>query len=128
MDEGVKLGWFLQRRLLVRQSVDHAPPARDPDTQLGWGYVGTGPLQLSASLLAEALGERGVSSGLIRMFTFDVVAHLSEAGWQLTDQDVKEWSRLHANLRAGDERECPSCGRRNVTTISSEQRFDLGGF
>lgn len=75
--------------------VDGRPlPNRSPHSQeFQWGYGGSGPAALAASLLQDAV-DRGLlpqgAQNHYHAFKWAVVAHLPDE-WTLTEADLKRW-------------------------------------
>jgi hypothetical protein len=57
-----------------------------------WGYGGSGPAQLAIAILAHAYDD-AVAGDLYQRFKDEVVSHLPEEGWILTETDLDEWRR-----------------------------------
>ena len=59
-------------------------------TGFEWGYVGSGPAQLSLALLADALGDDERAVSLHQPFKREVVARLpARENWTLTDEEIR---------------------------------------
>ncbi|WP_437714965.1 DUF6166 domain-containing protein [Sorangium sp. So ce448] len=84
--------------MVIRSSGARAEqlPARDVDgtpVPLGWGYFGTGPLELASALLSDAIGPEAA-----RRFGWSfcvlVTALLpGDGGWSLTRSEVRAHAR-----------------------------------
>lgn len=58
-------------------------------TGFNWGYGGSGPAQLALALLADVLGDDERALAVYQNFKWRVVARLDNAGWELTDDEVR---------------------------------------
>ena len=75
-----------------------AGPVLDPQigirphspTGLEWGYMGSGPAQLSLAILVDFLGDVTQAEDLYQDFKNAVVVDLPEEEWTLSNQDVAE--------------------------------------
>ena len=69
--------------------ITHSP------TGFAWGYGGSGPAQLAAAILIDALGEhRGSDPRLYMPFKFAVVAGWDkDKGWSITEAQVLDCVR-----------------------------------
>lgn len=56
---------------------------------LNWAYGGSGPAQLALALLADVLDDDERALALYQDFKWSVVLHLDNAGWTLTDAEVR---------------------------------------
>jgi hypothetical protein len=118
--------------VVVQRSDGDGPPwkalphvAFHSPTGFEWGYGGSGPADLSLSLLCDALGvapssmrsyakgsirdfpvERYVSChavyGMHQRFKFEVVAKLDHNQWELTQDKISSWS-LRASAQDRDQ-------------------------
>ena len=78
---GSETGPVLDPQLGVRS---HSP------TGLEWGYLGSGPAQLSLAILVDYLGDVAQAEDLYQDFKKAVVVNLPEEEWTLSNQDVAE--------------------------------------
>ncbi|WP_441289450.1 DUF6166 domain-containing protein [Sorangium sp. KYC3313] len=84
--------------LVIKRSGERAEllPARDVDgapVALGWGYFGTGPLELASALLVDAIGPeaaRRFGWGFCVLVTALLPAN---GGWSLTRSEVRAHAR-----------------------------------
>ncbi|WP_437600293.1 DUF6166 domain-containing protein [Sorangium sp. So ce590] len=84
--------------LVIKRSGERAEllPARDVDgapVGLGWGYFGTGPLELASALLGDAIGPEAA-----RRFGWSFCVRVtsalpSDGGWTLTRSEVRTRAR-----------------------------------
>lgn len=70
---------------------DHSPAGFE------WGYGGSGPAQLALALLADALDDEYKALTLYQAYKQEVIAHLPQKEWQLTEQEVTEAARRLSN-------------------------------
>jgi len=64
---------------------------RDP-TGFSWGYGGSGPAELSRSILADFFGKQSRQVALYHDFKWNVIAGLKKGqSFQLTDSDITSW-------------------------------------
>jgi hypothetical protein len=79
---------------------DTVARATGPDVQHEWGYLGAGPADTAASLLADFLGEPQ-SRIVVQRFKQEVVARLPRyIRWTLEAEQVEGWLLGHAELVA----------------------------
>lgn len=64
--------------------VNHSPSG------LQWGYIGSGPAQLSLALLMDATGDERLSLRHYQDFKFMVVANW-EDDWSISQDDILDW-------------------------------------
>ena len=64
-------------------------------TGFAWGYMGSGPADLAASLLADHLGlSERPPPGFYQRFKQDVIAVLPiDEDWELTSAEIGKWIR-----------------------------------
>jgi hypothetical protein len=55
-----------------------------------WGYGGSGPADLALSILADVIGPEEAQD-LYQHFKWDVVSSLPREGWEMSEQEIKEW-------------------------------------
>jgi Family of unknown function (DUF6166) len=87
------------------------PAGTDPTFE--WGYGGTGPSDLAASILADHLG-RPVGHPLVQRFKDDVVVGLPRDGFVLEADVVASWCAVHRDALEADRLHhqttaCPQC-------------------
>lgn len=86
---------FVAERTADGRLVNQAPlqPRMDiyPHSPAGfeWGYGGSGPSQLALALCADALNNDARARRVYQNFKFQVVAKFPEAGWHLTEEQVR---------------------------------------
>jgi Family of unknown function (DUF6166) len=57
-----------------------------------WGYLGSGPAQLSLALLAHATGDDELASRLHQKFKFERIGKLAQdAAWLMTADEIRIW-------------------------------------
>lgn len=66
------------------QYVNHSPNGFE------WGYLGSGPAQLSFAILLDHFGDPGPARAFYQAFKFDVIAGLHHTVWELTSEQVAE--------------------------------------
>jgi hypothetical protein len=67
------------------QYVRHSP------TGFEWGYLGSGPAQLSFAILLDHFGgDPAPARVFYQSFKFDVIAGLSRPAWELTTEQIAE--------------------------------------
>lgn len=64
--------------------VNHSPSG------FQWGYLGSGPAQLSLALLLDATGEEALSLRHYQDFKFLVVANWAD-DWMISQSDILDW-------------------------------------
>ncbi|WP_437590452.1 DUF6166 domain-containing protein [Sorangium sp. So ce1000] len=84
--------------LVIKRSGERAEllPARDVDgapVGLGWGYFGTGPLELASALLADAIGPDAARRCGWWFCLLVTSALPSDGGWYLTRSEVRAHAR-----------------------------------
>lgn len=57
-----------------------------------WGYQGSGPAQLALAILARLKGPAFAQEHYQR-FKREVIAKLPKTAWELTAEDVEQWSK-----------------------------------
>ena len=62
----------------------HSPPG------LEWGYLGSGPAQLSLAILVDYLGDVAQAEDLYQDFKNAVVVNLPEGEWTLSNREVAD--------------------------------------
>lgn len=67
----------------LKHIVVHSP------TGFAWGYLGSGPADLSLSILADMLGKEPARS-LYMVFKERVIANLSKDPWVITEEDIQK--------------------------------------
>jgi hypothetical protein len=61
-----------------------------------WGYLGSGPSQLSFALLLEAMNNPDKCISLYHTFKEDVVSRWPQEGkWAITTEEILEWVKNH---------------------------------
>lgn len=66
--------------------------ANHSPTGFSWGYLGSGPTQLSLAILAHHLKNDKQALDLYQQFKFDVIAGLPEnTPWQITADQIDAW-------------------------------------
>ena len=78
---GSETGPLLDPQLDIRS---HSPRG------LEWGYMGSGPTQLSLAILVDYLGDVAQAEDLYQDFKSAVVVNLPEAEWALSNQEIAE--------------------------------------
>ncbi|WP_438017869.1 DUF6166 domain-containing protein [Sorangium sp. So ce315] len=73
--------------LLTARDVDGAPVG------LGWGYFGTGPLELASALLADAVGPEAARRCAWGFCVLVTALLPSAGGWSLTRSEVRAHAR-----------------------------------
>ena len=58
-------------------------------TGYGWAYCGSGPAQLALALAADVLGDDDRAQEVYQDLKFQLVARLPEAGWTLSEQQIR---------------------------------------
>ncbi|MGH9238783.1 MAG: DUF6166 domain-containing protein [Vicinamibacterales bacterium] len=72
-------------RLYHRSSgVSHSP------TGFEWGYGGSGPAELARALVKDVTGDQEPPAHLYQRFKFRVVGALPQAGWRLSEDEIRE--------------------------------------
>ena len=89
-DEGYTTQLSLEKSLQV---VDHSP------TGFKWGYQGSGPAQLAATILNEITGDPEIAREYYQMFKFDHVSHWGN-DFEITDFQVRDWLRSVGAVQA----------------------------
>ena len=74
---------------LLRHVEMHSP------TGFEWGYLGSGPADLSLSILADYLGNRDVAENLKNAFKEEVVSRLPKTAWILTTDAIQAFLQRH---------------------------------
>lgn len=57
---------------------------------LEWGYLGSGPAQLSLALLVDYLGDVAQAKDLYQDFKLAVVVNLPKDEWTLSNEEIKD--------------------------------------
>ena len=78
---GTSTGHLLDPQLQVWR---HSP------TGLEWGYMGSGPAQLSLAILVDHLGNVDEAQDLYQDFKSAVVLNLAHDEWTLSEEDVED--------------------------------------
>ena len=78
---GSETGPLLDPQLNVRS---HSPSG------LEWGYMGSGPTQLSLAILVDYLGDVAQAEDLYQDFKSAVVVNLPEAEWTMSNEEIAE--------------------------------------
>ena len=78
---GLESGPMLDPQLGVRP---HSPSG------LEWGYLGSGPAQLSLAILVDYLGHVAQSKDLYQDFRNVIVANLPEGEWTLSNGEIAD--------------------------------------
>jgi hypothetical protein len=78
---GSETGPLLDPQLNVRS---HSPSG------LEWGYMGSGPTQLSLAILVDYLGDVVQAEDLYQDFKTAVVVSLPDKEWTLSNDDIKD--------------------------------------
>ena len=63
-------------------------------TGFEWGYGGSGPAHLAIALLLEVTGDPALAAAHYQDYKWGVVCRLSEDGWRITAESIREWLRL----------------------------------
>lgn len=73
------------RRVLEhrRNHRSHSP------TGFAWGYGGSGPAELAHAIVKDITGDPNPHPAVYQQFKFDVIAGLPDAGWRLTETEVR---------------------------------------
>lgn len=79
------LGGLVNVRALPPRNdlINHSPDGFE------WGYGGSGPSQLALALCADALGDDERAKGIYQHFKWQHVAIFPQAGWRLTDEQIR---------------------------------------
>lgn len=76
-------------RLIRKYELPHV--VRHSPTGLEWGYGGSGPADLALSIMAHINEVPNLSSRLYQRFKEDIVSHLDQPGFRLSEGQVREW-------------------------------------
>jgi|SRR5581483_5109971 len=97
--EGTYFGWINQagdpRVGLLRGSV-LSPLPGVADATVGWGRTDAPAEALAAALISDALGGTAIDDGIVTVFVKEVVAGLTEPGFELSAAEIHRW--LHDHL------------------------------
>ena len=89
-DEGYTTQLSLEKSL---QIVDHAPDG------FQWGYMGSGPAQLSAAILNEVTGDPEITREYYQLFKFDYVSNWGN-DFEINEFQVRDWLRSVGAVQA----------------------------
>jgi hypothetical protein len=69
---------------------NHSPTGFDA------GYGGSGPAQLALAMTCDALKDERLALALYQDFKFAFVAKFSHEGFEMSDEEIREWADAHA--------------------------------
>jgi hypothetical protein len=84
------------RPLAARREIHNHSP-----TGFEWGCTGNGPAQLALALAADVLGNDMQAEEVYQQLTTEIVAHLPEGGWSMSEDQLRQAVRTIQDRHRG---------------------------